>query len=462
MCIRDRLQGAQEQARGEQDSEDGQAGGDRLRPQAPGEDLELGDEAGEARQPQRGEGSDAGQRGEDGRPSGHAGVRGHLVRTPALVQHAGQQEQRPGQQPVTDHLEDRTGDGQTPGLRLVRSHGPGGTDGQGDVAHVVDGGVGDHPFEVGLREGDQRAVQHGDHADADEDEGVLAPGVGQDGHGDAQEAVGAHLQQHPGEDRRPGGRGLGVRGWQPGVEGHGRGFHRQSDGDGQEDESAVCRASGRRVGVGQLDDVEGVGFGGQVEADEAEQQSEGAEEGVEEELQGGAGGAPVSPPRDDEVHHHDGQVEEDEEEDQVQGGEQAEAGGLEEQEQGRELPGPSSFPPGVRGAGEEQHAGDGHQGQGQAVDADVVADARAGDPAGPGLVLHALAVLIARPDDHRQDQVGCGCRRPGRQEQAAGGAARHAQQERRHGGGEQDDGREHDGHLTRTRTTARTVKAATA
>ncbi len=236
---------------------------------------------------------------------------------------------------MADHLGDRTGHGDRPGLLVAAGDDARGADREYDVAHVVDRGVGDHPLEVGLGQGDQGAVQDGHDAHHDDDPRPVPPRVGQHRHPDAHEPVGAHLQQHPGQHRGADRRGVGVCGRQPGVERHRRGLHGEADQDrGQHEppgEAVVAqRGSGR-----ELDHVEGVRVGGDVQADEAQQQRERAEEGVEEELQRRPGGVAVAPAGDREVHPDDRQVEEDEEQDEVGGDEQPEAHRLQEQEQGR-------------------------------------------------------------------------------------------------------------------------------
>ena len=57
----------------------------------------------------------------------------------------------------------------------------------------------------------------------------LERGLGEEGHGEAEEAVGPHLQEHAGQDDRAGGGRLDVGVGQPGVERE----HRHLDGEGQ-------------------------------------------------------------------------------------------------------------------------------------------------------------------------------------------------------------------------------------
>ena len=94
----DALQRPQEQRGGDQDAGDGDRGGNGGGGEAAGEDLELGDEPGQAGQAEAAERGDRGHRGEHRRRAGQAGVDVHVVGAAPVVQHAGQQEQRAGEQ----------------------------------------------------------------------------------------------------------------------------------------------------------------------------------------------------------------------------------------------------------------------------------------------------------------------------------------------------------------------------
>lgn len=424
------LEGAQEQRGGQQDAEDGQGGGQRPGPEAAGEDLELSDEAREAGQSEGGEGGDGRHAGEHRCARRDAGVGVHVVGAAAFVEGAGEEEEGAGEQAVTDHLGHRAGHRQRLGLPTGVSGRGGRADGEDDVAHVVHRRVGDHPLEVGLGQGDECSVEDRDDTDDDDHGGVTAPGVGQHRHGDAQEAVGAHLQQHPGQDGGARGGRLGVREREPGVERHGRCLDRQPDADRQQHRARVAGTSGERVRRGEVDHVEGVRGGGQIEPDEAEQQHQRTEERVEEEHQRRACPVAVAPAGDDEVHAHDGQIEEDEEQDQVQRDEQTQARRFQEQEQRRELADPAGVAPGSYGAGREQHAGQAEHRQGQPVDTDVVADARAGDPPHPCLVLHPPVRVVAGPQDDDESQQDDRRRRPDRADRPVGRTAGSARSSR--------------------------------
>lgn len=171
----------------------------------------------------------------------------------------------------------------------------------------------------------------------------------------------------------------------------------------------------------------------------------------------------MAPAGDEEVHPDDGQVEEDEEQDQVEAGEHAEAGRLEEQQQRGEGAGSQLLTPGVEGAAEEDAGGEQQQRQAQAVDADVVAAVHAGDPLQVALVGEvaddAAARGVAQPQSQREQQLDTGdghqhgARRdvgqPGERCQHDGGEDREEHQQVEHA------------HLTRrSRTVAATSSAA--
>ncbi len=294
---------------------------------------------------------------------------------------------------------------------------------------MIDAGVGDHPLEAGLGERDQRPVDHRDHPGHDEHGRVLAPRAGQHRHRDPEEPVGAHLQQHSGQDRRPGRGSLGVGRRQPGVKRRHRRLDRESEHDRQQHQVGVDAAAGQRVRGDQGHHVEGVRADGEVQADEPQQQRQRPGEGIEEELERRrAGPLAVTPAGDDEVHPDDGQVEVDEEQDQVQGREQAQADGLQEQEEAHVALRPAGLAQRVDGDGQEQHGGHRQQRQRQTVHADVVADPGAGDPPGVLRPAEPPVRLVVGPGRHDQGQVRRADAGPRPAEHGAGRPGGHGQQ----------------------------------
>jgi hypothetical protein len=71
-------------------------------------------------------------------------------------------------------------------------------------------------------------------------------GLGQDRDGDADEAVGAELQQHRGQDHRALGGGLGVGVGQPGVEREHRHLDAEAHEHAAEDQTGGGAGDGRR------------------------------------------------------------------------------------------------------------------------------------------------------------------------------------------------------------------------
>ncbi len=245
-----------------------------------GQDL-----APEAGQPRQAEGGDAGEGehpGQAGHEGGHAAAQlDDVAGVVALVHGPGQEEQHAGDDAVGDHAEHG---GVDPG------RGEGG-DAQHHEAHVADRGVGDQPLDVPLGQAAQGAVDDGDGAEHAEHRGPGPGGLGQDRQGDADEPVGAHLQQDPGQQDRADGRGLGVGVGQPGVERPHRHLDGEAEGDGGEHDRAEGAAEAGRAQLLQGQDVEGaagrLGAGAQPQGEEAQQHDHRPDQGVEDELDRG-------------------------------------------------------------------------------------------------------------------------------------------------------------------------------
>ena len=93
------------------------------RAETAGEDLELGDEAGEAGSPSEAKAATPVTAAKAGRLGGQSGVGGRSRRCAAVVQHPGEEEQRAGEQAVADHLGHGSGDGEGAGLLGARRGG---------------------------------------------------------------------------------------------------------------------------------------------------------------------------------------------------------------------------------------------------------------------------------------------------------------------------------------------------
>ena len=116
-----------------------------------------------------------------------------LERVEALLHRAGDEEEHAGDEAVGDHAEDGGVDAER-GERGDAEH---------HEAHVGHRREGDEPLHVGLGEAAERAVDDADDREQRRCTGAHVCGrVGQDRDGDADEAVGAELQEHGGQDHR--------------------------------------------------------------------------------------------------------------------------------------------------------------------------------------------------------------------------------------------------------------------
>ena len=125
-----------------------------------------------------------------------------------LLDGPGEEEEHAGDEAVGHHAEDG-------GVDAVGGQGG---DAEHHEAHVGHRGEGDQPFHVGLGQAAQGAVDDPDHGQAADPRGPGDGRVRQDRDGDADEAVGAELQQDGGQDDRADRGRLGVGVGQPGVE----------------------------------------------------------------------------------------------------------------------------------------------------------------------------------------------------------------------------------------------------
>ncbi len=227
------LEHLQQVDRGEHDAE----GGDPCRPEKsalPGadEDHELADEAVERRQADRGQGGEDEHDGEPGDRLRETAELLELLGVAAVIEHPDEQEEGAGRETVVDHLEQ----GALPG-DLVE-----GEEAEHDESEVGDRGVGDQLLHVDLGPGDQRAVDDADQRQADDPGRELGRGLREERDREAQEAVGAELEQDAGQDHRAAGGGLDVGVGQPGVEREHRHLDRERQGEGAEQPELLARA----------------------------------------------------------------------------------------------------------------------------------------------------------------------------------------------------------------------------
>ena len=218
---------------------------------------------------------------------------------------------------------------------------------------------------------------------------------------EAHQAVGAHLQQHAGQDDRAGGGRLHVRVGQPGVEREQRHLDRERDGERQEEPALRVRRDLQRVEPQQ---VEAVAAGRLLvqegEPEDGDEHQHAARHRVEHELDRRVDALVVAPDPDEEVHRDEHRVPEHVEQEEIERDEDADHRGFEREDEDRELLDLLLHAlPRREQRNRREEAGEHHQQQADAVDADVVVDAEGRDPRHP---LDELEVgrrgVEARPD----------------------------------------------------------------
>ncbi len=143
-----------EQVDGREDDPDGSDDRVRLVPDERADQREeLADETRESREPDRRERSDAEESSQERHRAPQPAELGDLPRVPAVVQHADQEEERAGREPVADHGEDAA----------LEALGREGEDPQRGEPEVRDRRVGHESLQVGLNRRDDRSVHDADH-----------------------------------------------------------------------------------------------------------------------------------------------------------------------------------------------------------------------------------------------------------------------------------------------------------
>ena len=225
---------AQRVVGGHRDAGDGDEGEHDLRLEEAVEDVELADEVGRPGHRQGRQGDDQKQRRQHRRAQRHPAHLAQVLGPAALDQDRDDDEDRRDDEAVVDHLQDRP----------VGAVGAQGEDPGGDEAELRHRGVtGDQPH-VGLGEGHHRAVEDRGQGDDQDHLLELHGGGGEERQHDSQEAVGADLCQHAGEDRQGRQRrgAVGVR--HPAVQEEGG--HLDQEGGGEEPEDPALAAVAER------------------------------------------------------------------------------------------------------------------------------------------------------------------------------------------------------------------------
>jgi hypothetical protein len=128
---------------------------------------------------------------------------------PSFIDHAHDEEQRPGADPVVHHLQDPPFDP----LGIERE------EAQHHKSEVTHRGESHQLLDVSLRVRNSRPIQDPDHRQQRDPGGKTHGRLGEEREIEAQEAVGPHLQEHPGQNHRAGRRRLDMGVGQPGVQG---------------------------------------------------------------------------------------------------------------------------------------------------------------------------------------------------------------------------------------------------
>src|SRR5712692_7661028 len=293
------------------------------------EDEEFADEAIEHGQPQRRERNEEKEGGELGHRRGEAAVFGNFKGVAAVVKHADEQEQCARGDAVGQHLKD----GALHGNILE------GEDAEHDEAEVADAGVGDEFLEVGLNESDQRAVDDADDSEGGDKRSSTMRGVGEERQAEANHAVGAHFQEHAGEDDGAGGGRFHVGVGQPGVEREQRHFNGKGQEEGEEEIHLLESGETDGAGLQHLlngGEIEGAAWDrGRteiVQPDDGHADEYGASHGVARESDGSLDAALASPNADEEVHGNQHHFPEEEEEEEVEREEDADDADFEHQQ----------------------------------------------------------------------------------------------------------------------------------
>jgi len=289
---------------------------------------------------------------------------------------------------------------------------------------------------------------------------------------DAEETVEAHLRHHRREEHRHAGRRFGVGGREPGMKGEERNFDREAEQHSGEDEPRPGLAKLRGEGAvgaqrGELGEIERADGG--EERGEAGEHERAATDRVDDKLIRGAGGGGIAagaggaaPEFDEEEGGNEAEFPEDEPVEEIEREEDAERGALEKKEEKMKSARIAGFVAGSEERQRRDDAGEQHQQQTQAVEAEMIADVERRDP---GVAFDELQAGRGRVEGG-QEGGGDEQRREAEAEGDVAGAARCEADNRQDGGADPgDENREGEkrerGHRAPpiTRTTARTTNA---
>ena len=253
---------------------------------------------------------------------------------------------------------------------------------QHDVAHVAERGIGDELFVLRLAQCQHRAVD--DAGRGQQHDVGRGPGghVGAQRHGQLDEAEGAHLGHHTGQQRGARGRGLAVGQRQPGMEGEDRALDEAGQKDGRKHEKLRARAQVQAVERGEVEGpVARLLQPLHAQHDDGSQEQHAAGHGVEEEGDGRAFALGPAEDQDQQHHGHQRGFPQDEQHQQVLRQEGAQQPGLQRQQQAQvEAAFAFARVPGAKQHGGKQQCRQQQQVDVEAVDREMQADAERGHP----------------------------------------------------------------------------------
>ena len=244
-----------------------------------------------------------------------------------LVDHPNHQEQCTRRDAVVDVLHHTTGD------RLIGES----ESTEDDESKVGNGRVRNESLEVLLHRCGDCAVDDADHREGVHHRTSPHRGLWEEVDAEAQHAVGAHLQEHAGENDRTASRRLGVCIGQPRMQREQRHLHREGDHEGDEQPTAGGDPEVRLLS--NFNEIESersdVATCDECGGDDADEHEGGSRHRVQEELRCGIHTLVITPVADQEVHRDENDLKEEEEQEQIKAQEAAHHTGLEEQQPGK-------------------------------------------------------------------------------------------------------------------------------
>src|SRR6202022_1279970 len=408
--------------------DDADASADRHRDEGgPGteHDQELADETVQTGQPERGQRDDEEEGGKQRGGRRQALELGTEARAGAALDHADHEEERGDDHTVVDHLDQRPLDPQQVA----------GEDPEPDEPEVTHRGVGDQALQVGLHQRHEGAVKDADGRQDRQRTAQAVRRIREERQVEAQKAIGAEFRDQTREDDHDRDRRRGICRRQPGVQREDR--HLDREGEAEPDEEQLLDADGPQpgrqmpdTGRGMLDqhrpveaELPGLGEVDRRDRQNRDQHREAADHRIDQEFKGRVDPPPLPPDADQEIKRNQHRPPEDIEKDEIQRQQDAGGRGLEDQQQQDELLEPRHERIDDDDRQQEEQRIEPQQEEAEAVDPQVVADARGGDPSQRFLELQveiADPLLESTDDRHHQHQRDDGAEHPELLDDASG------------------------------------------